>query len=115
MNHIVNRCLNPVAVPKVTGHDIAVFRCGKCPNCLRQKRNELCVRAYREFVGQKVVFLTFTYDDAHCPVYHYHADVDTETGELFSISEDIRPDITFFENAEYEERIIYKKSKKTTF
>lgn len=112
MNHIVNRCLNPVSVPKVTGHDIAVFRCGKCPNCLRQKRNELCVRAYREFVGQQVVFLTFTYDNEHCPVYHYHGEVDTETGEIFRSYDYIEPDKSFFDEAPYEERIVYKNSGK---
>lgn len=65
---IKNKCLDPIAVPKVTGTTLRILRCGKCVNCLRQRKNELMVRTFREFVGQSFAFLTFTYSDENCPI-----------------------------------------------
>lgn len=65
---IKNQCLCPISVPKVTGTTARILRCGWCPNCLRQKRNELAVRAIREVEGKKFAFLTFTYRPEDCPI-----------------------------------------------
>lgn len=95
----------PVVVPKISGN-MPLLRCGKCSNCMRQKANELSVRAYRQFVGQKnVCFLTFTYRNDSCPIYHQSLVVDTITGELLSMSEDIVRNCGFFENAPYVNRL----------
>ena len=47
-----------------------VFRCGKCPACLRQKANELIVRSREEWQGRNVHFLTFTYRYDACPLFN---------------------------------------------
>lgn len=102
---IKRKCLAPVVVPKITGN-LPLLRCGKCSNCMRQKANELSVRAYRQFVGQKnVCFLTFTYRNEVCPIYHQSMVVDTCSGELIFMSEDIVRDCGFFENAPYVNRL----------
>lgn len=98
---IRNICLEPVSVPRVSGTSLPIFRCGHCVNCLKQKANELAVRAFREFHGQSVAFLTFTYDNVHCPIQKLHYDIDTETGEILKESRSIVRDASFFERAEY--------------
>ena len=66
--NIINKCLDPISVPRVTGTTLRILRCGTCVNCIKQKKNELAVRTYREFEGQRIGFLTFTYDDDNCPI-----------------------------------------------
>lgn len=97
---IRNKCLNPLVVPKITG-DLPLLRCGKCVGCLKQKSNELAVRAFREFVGQDVAFLTFTYRNECCPIYLQRLVVNTATGEVVSEDCSIQRNCGFFENAPY--------------
>lgn len=99
--NIKNVCLNPVAVPRVTGSNLKIFRCGQCVNCLRQKANELSVRAYREFQGQQVVFITFTYDNEFCPIQQTHMDINTATGEIIHQTSCVVRDKTFFDRADF--------------
>lgn len=105
---IRNVCLDPVSVPRITGSGLKIFRCGRCVNCLKQRANELSVRAYREFHGQSVVFMTFTYDNKHCPIHHVHLEVDTSSGEVLFESSDVTRDETFFDRAPFE----WKSNKK---
>lgn len=67
------RCLKPVRITK--NLDIIKFPygleipCGQCMNCRIQKREEWCMRILHESEswGDKLLFLTLTYDDAHLP------------------------------------------------
>lgn len=70
---IKNQCLSPIALPKqLPGRykNYKIFRCGKCPACLRQKANELIVRSREEWQGRNVHFLTFTYRYDTCPLFN---------------------------------------------
>lgn len=98
--NIKNYCLRPISVPKVTGTKRSILRCGKCAHCLRQKRNELAVRAMREMQGKKVVFLTFTYTDDTCPVYHLHQEFD-ENGVIYKEYDQIERFPRFFKDAPF--------------
>ena len=100
---IYNQCLHPVAVPKLTG-SAAVLRCGNCVNCVKQKKNELAVRTYREFIGQPFGFLTFTYSDDNCPVQV--TEFNNVNGELTEVkSSVVRGSHTdFFQSASFEWR-----------
>lgn len=105
---VKNRCLDPISVPHVTGTTARILRCGHCPNCLRQKANELAVRAFREFSGQKVSFLTFTYNDDYCPVKVNRYYVYKDTGEMSYKDAGIVRDPDFFAHAAYKP-ISYKQ------
>lgn len=53
--------------------------CGKCYQCLNQKRNDWSFRLYQEQkVSQSAVFITLTYNDDEIPKMY-----DPETGEVF--------------------------------
>lgn len=110
-------CLNPVRLPQ-TGIDAAIFRCGKCPDCLKNKANQLAVRLYREMESCKrlarVWFLTFTYDDEHLPVLVTDFKLISESGEIV-VSRQWFADSyyrkLFLDNAPFEWRSCYKKGK----
>lgn len=55
-------------------HDIP---CGKCEECLQQKRDSYVIRAYQDFInyGQRAVFCTLTYSDEYLPTYAYYRPV----------------------------------------
>lgn len=58
------RCLHPV--PTKRG---ILFPCGKCPECLAQRKEELAQRIFMEArVSASSYFLTLTYDDDHLPI-----------------------------------------------
>lgn len=78
---IKNKCICPISLPKVTGTTARILRCGWCPNCLRQKKNELVVRTVREVEGKRIAFLTFTYRPEDCPIQTTEYIVDKDTGE----------------------------------
>lgn len=82
----------------------AVLRCGKCVNCVKQKKNELAVRTYREFVGQPFAFITFTYSDENCPIQVTEfKDIDGNVTEVKSTV--VRgSDTDFFSKSSYEWR-----------
>lgn len=104
---IKNQCLHPISIPKVTGVTARILRCGQCPACLRQKQNEFAVRAIRQMQDRKPAFLSFTYDNEHCPIQFTKFRFDEDTGEYF-IEKDIRRDSSFFQRAKYE--IHYNKN-----
>ena len=106
--NIINKCIDPISVPRVTGTTLRILRCGKCVNCIKQRKNELAVRTYREFVGQRIAFLTFTYDDDNCPIQVTHIDKEG------NVSSDIvrGKDTDFFQNAPFTWRL--NKDKKRT-
>lgn len=79
---IRNKCLNPVSLPFVSGSDLPIFRCGKCPNCLKHKASEMSVRVLRECKGRSVAFLTFTYEDRYLPFQVNRLRVDASSGEV---------------------------------
>lgn len=103
---IKNQCLHPISVPKITGTTARILRCGWCPNCLRQKKNELVVRTVREVQGKSIAFLTFTYRPEDCPIQVTDLIVDKETGEYIEKSHIIRDsDLNFHTNAPFEWRL----------
>ena len=79
-----NFCLNPVSLPTITHSKARVIRCGQCSNCLRQRANELSVRVQREFHGQNVAFLTFTYRDDTMPIMLRSYEVDNKDNIITS-------------------------------
>lgn len=100
---ILNKCINPISVPKVTGTTLRILRCGKCVNCIKQKKNELAVRTFREFEGQPIGFLTFTYRDEDCPIQVTHID-----NEGNFVSDIVRGrDSDFFSKAKF----VWKRNK----
>ena len=70
-------CLSPIRTKK--GY---VVPCGKCVECLSQKRNDWSVRLYYEMQKYSTppAFVTLTYDDDHLPSM-----VDEDTGELVPV------------------------------
>lgn len=70
-------CLSPIRTKK--GY---VVPCGKCVECLSQKRNDWSVRLYYEMQKYSTppAFITLTYDDDHLPTM-----VDEDTGELVPV------------------------------
>ena len=70
-------CLFPIRTKK--GY---VVPCGKCVECLSQKRNDWSVRLYYEMQKYSTppAFITLTYDDDHLPTM-----VDVDTGELVPV------------------------------
>lgn len=62
--------------------------CGHCPECISQQQDDWFLRTWKEILdynssGGKVVFVTFTYDDAHLPVFTDVAKyTDRLTGEV---------------------------------
>lgn len=80
-----NECLNPVALPFMTGSHLRVFRCGKCANCLRHKGSTLAVRLFREVHScPDVSFLTFTYRNSDLPIRLFYRTLNAETGEVLA-------------------------------
>lgn len=68
------QCLAPIRIPDklygLPGHDLSFFKvpCGKCPNCLRNKRRDWYIRLCKERdVSTSCYFLTITYDEAMVP------------------------------------------------
>lgn len=68
------QCLSPGQVPDklygLPGHPYRYIyvACGKCPNCLRNKRRDWYIRLCKERdVSSSCYFLTITYDDANIP------------------------------------------------
>ena len=98
---VKNKCLSPVAVPRITGTTLPIFRCGKCPNCLKQKANELSVRAIREVGYRPLGWVTLTYDDANCPIQVSEDSVDMDTGEIVHVRDSIVRDSSFFQRASF--------------
>lgn len=70
-------CLSPIRTKK--GY---IVPCGKCVECLSQKRNDWSVRLYYEMQKYSTppAFVTLTYDDDHLPTM-----VDEDTGELVPV------------------------------
>lgn len=99
---IKNQCLCPISVPKVTGTTARILRCGWCPNCLKQKANELVVRTVREVEGKQIAFLTFTYRPEDCPIQitNFIADENGEYVVKTSIERD--SDKYFHNNAPFD-------------
>lgn len=80
---------------------LPLLRCGKCPACLRQKANELGVRAFRELKGRKLYFITLTYSNEHAPICQTSVVYHRETGEIIKESVDVVEYPDFFEIAPY--------------
>lgn len=63
------RCLSPITIhaPKRKGHYAQVnVPCGKCYNCLVNKRSQMAYRLFNEAEhSQSNYFITLTYDDEH--------------------------------------------------
>lgn len=60
-------CMSPVARQSKSGR--IVHPCGRCPNCLKRKRNDWISRFYEEMKKHDFCqFLTLTYDDDHLPL-----------------------------------------------
>lgn len=59
--------------------------CGKCPECQQRKRDGYYLRSHYQFLkaGERGIFTTLTYDNAHLPIYTY------ETEPIFSPSGEI--------------------------
>ena len=71
------------------------------------------VRAYREALSSPMVYMTFTYDDAHMPIQYTEEYIDEVTGEVYSSkTRIIRESEFFFEHAPYKWRM-NKDCKKT--
>ena len=94
MNSIVNRCLNPIMVSGT------YYSCGRCPSCLRRTKNQLMIRTLREMEGSKLTFLTFTYDNEHCPIFTNHKVY--SNNELVDETNDLDSWSDFFDLADYE-------------
>lgn len=97
----LNRCLNPVSLPRYDGF---TFRCGKCPACLKHAGAMLAVRVYNEGISTKLChWITLTYRNEDCPIVEKWSYVDTETGEVLEESPlryvDSQQD--FFDNAPF--------------
>lgn len=61
-------CISPITVD-LNGVGKTTVSCGKCWECLRQKRNEWSFRLYQEQkVCDSAVFVTLTYSDENLPV-----------------------------------------------
>lgn len=75
-------CVRPISLKKLTGYDSAIVPCGKCPECLAHRANDLSVRVVREaqYLGN-FFLVTFTYDNEHIPLVMSDYVVDMETGE----------------------------------
>ena len=71
-----------MALPFVTGSDLRIFRCGKCPNCLKHRSSEMKVRVIREVQDKPCAFLTFTYKDQFLPLQVNDLKVSPDTGEI---------------------------------
>lgn len=98
-------CVNPIRLPNVTGKDEAIVPCGKCPECLAAKANDLTVRVVREAeYFTNFWFVTLTYDNEHIPLMTSDYIVD-EAGEVHIENQKIvdDPDLRkeFFDNATY--------------
>lgn len=112
-------CIKPIRLQRLTGSDAAIVPCGKCPECLRHKANELAVRIVREVDTSKdFYFVTLTYDNGKLPVAMSAFDVNLDTGEFNGVGDPLvlrpnaknRPIINeFLENADYE--IVYSNGK----
>lgn len=111
MNTTKHPCLQPVALPKLTGSPLPVLPCGQCPHCLKRKGAELAFRLYRQLQGRSIYMLTFTYDNEHCPVYKSTFIVDTETGEERYLYSSVIRYPAFFEKAPFEWKRTIKKGK----
>lgn len=57
--------------------------CGRCVQCLKRKQNDYMVRLLRECQnGQKMWFITLTYNNASLPIAKNFYRVDVESGEV---------------------------------
>lgn len=79
------RCISPLRIRNPDPHKIAGefidVPCGKCANCLSNKREEWSYRCRNELeTCNFALFMTYTYDDDHLPCIAY----DTTSGELLS-------------------------------
>lgn len=73
------QCLHPITLSRGTEEERTV-PCGKCLNCLANKRAEWCIRLRAELQSSDFgLFVTLTNDDEHL---NYVDIVDTETGEV---------------------------------
>lgn len=73
-------CLHPITLERGTDHERTV-PCGKCLNCLANKRNEWCIRLRAELQSSDFgLFVTLTNDDEHL---HFVDIVNEKTGEVF--------------------------------
>lgn len=96
-----HQCLQPISLPALLGVSARLLPCGKCPNCLKRKANELVVRVDRQLQGRNVTFLTFTYDNEHCPIYRKAYMFDKDTGEVLASAGRFVDFPQFFERADY--------------
>lgn len=101
LSNISNRCYRPVSLSKLTGTDLPLLRCGKCPACLKQKANELGVRAFRELKGRKLYFITLTYRDECAPICQTSIVYNCDTGEIIKESTDVVRYPDFFDLAKF--------------
>lgn len=73
------QCLHPITL-NYGKEDERVVPCGKCLNCLANKRAEWCIRLRAELQSSDFgLFVTLTNDDDHL---HYVDVVNSETGEV---------------------------------
>lgn len=75
-------------VQSVSGYlcDVVTVPCGKCVECLKNRRNDFALRVYRE--AQKygsMSFVTLTYDNTSYPIAMRLIVTDRETGEISSV------------------------------
>ena len=61
--------------------------CGKCPQCLQQKRDDILLRVSHEWSKSKchAIFATLTYDEVHIPILEY------ETGDFIWNFDPVNP------------------------
>lgn len=73
------QCIHPITLERGTENE-RVVPCGKCINCLANKRAEWCIRLRAELQSSDFgLFVTLTQDDEHL---HFIDVVNEETGEV---------------------------------
>lgn len=67
----------------ISSDKVVQVPCGKCPECLRKRQNDIAVRAYREAKKyNSCFFVTLTYAPEYVPFAQTLLDVDLDTGEV---------------------------------
>lgn len=65
-----------------------VVPCGKCIDCLKTRQQSFSTRIYREAVkGDKLFFVTFTYNNEHLPLAKRLVRIDKDSGESVDVSD----------------------------
>lgn len=62
-------CISPIRIRHPTENKFLDVPCGRCPECLKKRRQDWVLRNSVEFENcSSAIFVTLTYDDKHLPI-----------------------------------------------